>query len=449
MPRSRLSRRGTLALWALVAFVLTEAICLLGVGRHPETIFDEAAHLDYVDKMAHGHVPEVYEDLGQVTLAVYACTEPRAPAWAALEPCGSAPYTPKLAPYGGLSTATNYAPTYYALTAVPYRVCEGVTSLEPRTCARVANTGWLAAAAAGFVVLMLLVGCSRPTALVVGVGAAVTPAILLQGITVNPDAFVHAAIAWLAVLAVRLATSGRLSGLRQVALLGVAGLVAVTAKETALIGFAVVLALWVFLVTQGRPRRVQLTRGVTAGGVFTVVVGLAALSRLVQPALRGTGGDNPMEAGAQVPFSALGDLSLFAFNTSMAPFTGLVWGVLANPYLFAISVALTGMVWGLGLQVRLPRVLETGRLGAPADGDPGSPLAVVAVLAAAVLPAVLVVMTWVASGSAPIQQRYFLTTATLLIVLGTATAANPWVRRFSAGVFALTTVLVVGSLLLA
>ena len=73
----------------------------------------------------------------------------------------------------------------------------------------------------------------------------------------------------------------------------------------------------------------------------------------------------------------------------------------------------------------------------------------VAVLAAAVLPAVLVVMTWVASGSAPIQQRYFLTTATLMIVLGTATAANPWVRRFSAGVFALTTVLVVGALLLA
>ena len=93
------------------------------------------------------------------------------------------------------------------------------------------------------------------------------------------------------------------------------------------------------------------------------MVGLAAVSRLLQPVLRGTGGDNPMEAGAQVPFSALGDLSLFAFNTSMAPFTGLVWAVLANPYLFAISVALTGMVWGLGLQVRLPRVLDTAGWG--------------------------------------------------------------------------------------
>ena len=435
--------------WALVAFVLTEAIALLGVARHPDTIFDEAAHLDYVVKMAHGHVPEVYEDLGQTTLGAFACTDPRAPAWAGLEPCGSPHYTPKLAPYGGLSTATNYAPTYYAATAVPYRICEEVSSLEPRTCARVANTGWLGAAAAGFFVLMVLVGCSRPTALVVGIGASVTPAILLQGITVNPDAFVHAAVAWLAVLAARLATSQRLSSLKQVAVLGIAGAVAVTAKETALIGFAVVLALWVFLVTQGRPTREQVVRWVTAGSVFTVVVGLAAVSRLLQPVLRGTGGDNPMEAGAQVPFSALGDLSLFAFNTSMAPFTGLVWGVLANPYLFAVSVALTGMVWGLGLQVRLPRVLDTGRLGAPADGDPGSPLAVVAVLAAAVLPAVLVVMTWVASGSAPIQQRYFLTTATLLIVLGTATAANRWVRRFSAGVLALTTGLVVGALLLA
>ncbi len=440
---------GTVAVWALVAFALTEAIALVGIGRHPETIFDEPSHLDYVVKLAHGHVPAVYEDLGQVTLEEFACVDPRPPAWAAIEACGSAHYSPKLAPYGGLSTATNYAPTYYAATAVPYRVCEAVTSLSPRTCARTANTGWLAAAAAGFVVLMMLLGCSRPAALVVGVGASVTPAILLQGITVNPDAFVHAAVAWLAVLAVRLATSGCLPALRQAAVLGVAGLAAVTAKETAIIGFAVVLVMWVFLVTAGRPRRDRLVRWATASTVFTVVVGLAAVSRLLQPVLRGTGGDNPLEEAAQVPFSALDDLSLFAFNTSMAPFTGLVWDVLANPYLFTVSVALTGMVWGLGLQVRLPRLLDTGRLAAPAPGDPASPLALVAVLAAAVLPAVLVVMTWVASGSAPIQQRYFLTTATLLIVLGTATAANPWVRRFATGVFALTTVLVVGSLLLA
>ncbi len=133
----------------------------------------------------------------------------------------------------------------------------------------------------------------------------------------------------------------------------------------------------------------------------------------------------------------------------MAPFTGLVWGVLANPWLFAISVAMTGMVWGLGLQIRLPEPDGAGGWGPPSDGSRGSAFAVAAIAAAAVLPAVLAVLTWVASGSAPIQQRYFIATATLLIVLGTATAANRWVRWFSATVLGLTAVLVVGSLLMA
>ena len=47
---------------ALVAFAVTELIALLRVSQHPETIFDEAAHLDYVVKLAHGHMPRVYED---------------------------------------------------------------------------------------------------------------------------------------------------------------------------------------------------------------------------------------------------------------------------------------------------------------------------------------------------------------------------------------------------
>ncbi len=76
-----------------------------------------------------------------------------------------------------------------------------------------------------------------------------------------------------------------------------------------------------------------------------------------------------------------------------------------------------------------------------------SAFSVTAILTAALLPAVLVVLTWFASGSAPSQQRYYIATATLLIVLGTATAANSWVRRFSASVMGLTIVLVVGSLL--
>ena len=74
--------------------------------------------------------------------------------------------------------------------------------------------------------------------------------------------------------------------------------------------------------------------------VFGVVVALATLSRLAQPVLRGLGGDNPMGAGrATSTRRPDGQSVLFAFNTSMAPFTGLVWVVLANPWLFTISAA--------------------------------------------------------------------------------------------------------------
>ena len=110
---------------------------------------------------------------------------------------------------------------------------------------------------------------------------------------------------------------------------------------------------------------------------------------------------------------------------------------------------MTGMVWGMGLQIRLPQPDGEGRWALPktrgreqlrplGDGHPAP---------AALLPAGLVVLTWFASGLGPSQQRHYIATATLLIVLGTATAANPWVRRFSASVMGLTIVLVVGSLL--
>ncbi len=65
------------------------------------------------------------------------------------------------------------------------------------------------------------------------------------------------------------------------------------------------------------------------------------------------------------------------------------------------------------------------------------------------LPAGLVVLTWLSSHSTPVQQRYYIATASLLLVMGTATTANRWVRAFSAAVMAITIALVVQSLLAA
>ncbi len=354
MTPDRMSARATFT-WAVAAFVVTVGIAIFGVSMAPGTPFDEAAHLDYVDKLAHGDMPAVYEAYGQTVLGELACDNPRGEAWAGLEPCGSATYTPGLAPFGGLSTATNYAPTYYALTAVPYRVCEEVTSMHPRVCGRAANTLWLGAAAAGFFVLMALLGCAPLTSLLVSVGVSVSPAILLQGITVNPDAAVHAMVAWLAVLAVWLTTRSRIAPWRQVVILGVAGAVVVTAKETALVGFAVVMLMVGFLLTRAQSRTDQVKRWAMVTGAFGAVVALAALSRLAQPVLRGEAGVNTLEEISKVPLHALDDGAILGLTSSMAPFTGLVWAPLAGTYLFAISAVATGLAWALALQIRLPR----------------------------------------------------------------------------------------------
>jgi hypothetical protein len=457
MTTHRPSTRMT-AVWAILAFAVTVAVALLGVSKAPGSPFDEAAHLDYVAKLSHGHMPKVYEQYGQDVLGELACDNPRGEAWAGLEPCGSKHYTPGLAPWGGLSTATNYAPTYYALTAVPYRVCDVTTSLHPRVCGRVANTLWLGAASVGFFLLMMMLGCAVLPALLVSVGTSLMPAVLLQGITVNPDAAVQAFAAWLAVLAVWMATRSRIGHWKQVLLMGLAGVFTVTAKETTLVSFSVVMLMLAFLLSHGRPRADQVRRWAAIAGTVAVVVLVAALSRILQPDLRGVGGVNTLEELSKVPADVIDDGALGAFGASMAPFTGLVWGPLAGPYLFAVSAAMTAITWGLALQIRLPRrLVRTAQEPAPVPSDgvvvektPGEgAFPVLAIALSWILPAALIVLTWLSSRAVPYQQRYYMATAALLLVMGTATTTNPWLRWLSAGVLALTSAMVVQSLLTA
>ena len=178
---------------------------------------------------------------------------------------------------------------------------------------------------------------------------------------------------------------------------------------------------------------------------FGVVVVVAAVSRLLQPTLRGVGGVNTLEEISRVPLSRLDDSVIDGLRLSMAPFTGLVWPPLAGTYLFAISALATGLAWGLALQIRLPSAEGTE----PDDARPehSGSFAVLATLLAWVLPAGLVALTWLSSHSTPVQRRYYIATATLLLVMGTATTANRPLRLLSAGVMTLTIALVVQALL--
>jgi hypothetical protein len=436
--------------WVAAAFLVTVAIAVLGVSRAPGTPYDEAAHLDYIVKLAHGDMPQVFERYGQTVLRELACDDPRGAAWAGLEPCESDTFSPELAPFAGLSTATNYAPTYYLLTAAPYRLCEATSPWSPRVCGRMANTLWLGAAAGGFCALLLLLGASRPVSLVVSVGVSVLPAVLLQGITVNPDAAVHAMVAWLAVLAVRLARSDRLTITGKSLLLGAAGLVAVTTKETALVGLALVMLLLGFLVDPAAPTRRQVRTWVVLTGTLAGVVALAAASRLLQPVLRGTGGVNTLEEVSQSPLSDLDNGTLQASMAAMRPFSELPWEGLGNTWLLACSALVTVLAWAVGLQARLPvgAGAVDGR-SSPPSSRARNAFPAVMVLAAWAGAGVLLVMTWAESGAMPTQPRYYMASAALVLAIGVATTASRPTRALVVASLGATTALVTISLLMA
>ncbi len=117
----RLKKSSSLNISAgLAVFVLIFLISLIGISKNPTTPFDEPAHFDYIVKLSKGHLPKVNEKFSQTTLEWMACESQKPEAWSYLEPCGSEKYSPKFAPFWGQSTATGYAPNYYALTAIPY-----------------------------------------------------------------------------------------------------------------------------------------------------------------------------------------------------------------------------------------------------------------------------------------------------------------------------------------
>ena len=313
-------------------------------------------------------MPEVYEPYGQTVLGELACDNPRGEAWAGLEPCGSPTYTPGLAPFGGLSTATNYAPTYYALTAVPYRVCEEVTSVHPRVCGRAANTLWLGAAAAGFFVLMVLLGCA--TAHVApGLGRRV-------GLAGHPAPGHHRQPRR------RRARHGGVAGRpgrvadhqvprrrrwRQVVILGVAG-----ARRRDGQGDRArrVRRRHADARLPAEPRSAARRPGQALGDGRRHVRrrGRAGRPEPAGPA-RPAGRGRRQHARGDQQGAAAAPSTTARSSGSPRPWRrspGLVWAPLAGTYLFAISAVATGLAWALALQIRLPRTSTD-------DADSGSP----------------------------------------------------------------------------
>jgi hypothetical protein len=196
---ARLGRGDLLPLLALSWIIL--GCAALVVVEHPQfSPIDELQHYDYVNRLVIDHrIPRLFEAYSVTTDRALACYGP-APWKMPLPPCDSSPE--RLRTWGKLyTTAGGYPPVYYAGTAV------GAVAVRPVSgnlflAARLASSLWLVLGAVAMYLLCRTARAGRLLAFSLALGAALAPAMLFQGSTVNPDstqmlAGAGAVLAWL------------------------------------------------------------------------------------------------------------------------------------------------------------------------------------------------------------------------------------------------------------
>ena len=191
-----LNRTNKTALSGVIYLFMFIAACIpswVSIGLGVKTPFDEIAHFDYAEKIAKLHMPKVYEQYGQTTLQAVACDpELQSEAWAAISDCNAPYQDPMNAPFFGQSSATSYAPTYYSVIALNYRICSAtfgnLIDASPITCMRIANSLLAGISVLLIVAIGMLIGLPRFAVAVAALISVNSPAMVQQFSTVNSDA---------------------------------------------------------------------------------------------------------------------------------------------------------------------------------------------------------------------------------------------------------------------
>jgi hypothetical protein len=273
----------------LVVSALVWCLAVLYLGRTEGfNALDEHTHFDYVVKIAEDHdLPSVNEQLGQTTLSTWGCDN--APAFAALE-CGAIEQDPKLAPWQGWSSATGYLPTYYVITGVGADLAQRMLGQSWLDSARLASSLWLALLAGMVVALARRLGATGSGAAASGIVIGSMPMLIVQGTSLNNDvaaAAVAVASVWLWL---RLSNS---TTLRRLVSTGALLLLALSAKETALVALVIVCLLELshqhLKRGTGQPKK-QPKKWLTVG--LPALLGVSVLAsylilRVLDPILRG------------------------------------------------------------------------------------------------------------------------------------------------------------------
>ena len=431
-----ISHRRKVLLATLCVFLIQIVIGFIGISKNPTTPFDEPAHFDYVVKLSKGYLPKVNEKYSQTTLEWMACETQKPEAWSYLEPCGSEKFSPKLAPFWGQSTATGYAPNYYVLTAIPYKICSLTTEQSPINCARIANSTWLALAASISVLVMSLLGLSPVLASIVSIGFYTFPSVLLQGITVNSDAAAFTTSILFILLAMKL-SSKQMMDRTALLLYSISVFILIPIKQTSLPMAAFgLLLLWQWKFRQSNLKRYS-SGGIPLLALFASL-GATYAWQAAQVAWRGIGYKDHMTGWLAGVSPGLFDSLNLAFISGLSPFSLITWGPLVGTITGTIAGVIALLSW---VSLLGPKSSNTNEVSSGKFFQINDQAAFVGFMLAALSPVILAYMAWLISGSAAVQPRYYMATAITLGCIGIASTSSIYLRILGSSVLAVSTYL--------
>ena len=285
-PRNRDDRwwwrhRAALALVGVVA-VAWVGVAGLVAGFGTYSPIDEMQHGDYVRRVLNGEVVASGDIITFETMADLACRNVAPPFNEDFPECGLDAYDPVDFPHQGVNTAAIHPPTYYAIVGWLGQGAAAVLDVDPvLSGARLASGVFLTLGIVMVWWLLAEFGISVLVRTGVGLALALTPLVLFQSATINPDSTAIAAGAGL-LLAVVLAERRR-CGMWVPALVAGAG---IALKATNIIGVVAALGYlgvrwWQQRDDREAARRLVWTGVWTAVGTVVVALGFSAYQRSI------------------------------------------------------------------------------------------------------------------------------------------------------------------------
>jgi hypothetical protein len=411
--------RSKVALFTILVFLAQMAVLAFLMSKDPRTPYDEEAHLDFLIKVSKLDMPTLNEPYGQELLDIAACRD-RGTAWVNLEPCGSETYSPSLAPFLGQNYVTEQVPTYYVLTAIPFKACSALFPDSIKNCARYSNSLWVAGAAVStFLLLIQLQPRRRYLELgLFSVAMNSLPAIALQAITVNTDSAVQFFSLFIPATAVFLSRSSLPYRLQYV-ILFVLFTVALTTKPSILTA-ALIGALLFWLTDSREPRKFKL---LATTGTLTLSLAVTFVLIKLQPILRGSDYIDYLAEFVQERWTRTTPPNVFlGIMTKAAEPFSVGWGPLGERHLLLLSTLVTLIGWILISRFRLSNILPLSHGVVNGRDSRDYSLFMIAIIILG--PVALGLATWMSNGWPANQNRYFMGALTLAIVLAFASSKS-------------------------